>query len=55
MDGSQQGLWPFLSQAVLPEKSHIVRRITIQEIAQTIEESAKHEDWIHSFKEKYGL
>lgn len=49
------GLMPFLS-AFVPEahRAH-VHAVTIQTVADAVRQSGRHNDWIGSFEEKYGL
>lgn len=50
-----RGLWPKLIRLVpRPFRSRLAK-ITIQEVAQAIENSGRHKDWIDSFKKKYAL
>jgi len=55
-DGTDQdGLWPFLYEAIPQNLRHRVGRLTIQAVVEAIQESGRHEDWIGEFKNKYGL
>lgn len=53
-DGSR-GLWPKLIQLVPQPLRPRLAKITVQEVAQAIEKSGRHNDWIGTFKEKYAL
>jgi len=54
-DGPDRGLIPFLSRFLPPEVNNKVKMITIQQVVSAIERTSRHDDWIHSFKNKYGI
>lgn len=53
--GSERGLWPILRGQVPAEHQDRLHAITIQEVAEAIQRTGRHKDWIHSFTMKYGL
>jgi POLQ-like helicase len=48
-------LWPQLIDTIPEGLRDRVGRLTIQSVVRAIEKLGGHEDWIGSFKEKYGL
>lgn len=54
-NGKELGLWSFLKESVSPKYADRIGRITIQQLANAIEDSGKHKDWIGEFKQKYGI
>jgi POLQ-like helicase len=51
----ERGLYPFMLQSLPKGARKRVGRITLQQVAQAIEESGRHGDWIGEFRNKYGL
>lgn len=51
----EAGLWSFLTTSVPARLAPNVGRVTIQQVADTIDESGRHHDWIGEFKAKYGI
>ncbi|MGM0365026.1 MAG: PGN_0703 family putative restriction endonuclease [Actinomycetota bacterium] len=54
-ESKERGLWPFLVSFIPRKYSHLVSRITIQDLVGEISRSDRHIDWIGEFKSKYGL
>jgi hypothetical protein len=50
-----RGLMPFLLSLTPTQLHEKIKSISIQQIVKTIEASSKHQDWIHEFKNKYGI
>lgn len=50
-----RGLIPLLIEFVPEKYKERVVLITVQEIADSIRKSGKHDDWINEFEIKYGL
>jgi len=50
-----RGLWPFLQRFVPEHHRDNIKSITIQRVVRSIESSGRHDDWIYTFKNKYGL
>lgn len=53
-DGAR-GLWPFLTTFVPAEHHARMHRVTLQACARAIEATGRHDDWIGSFSDRYGL
>ncbi len=50
-----KGLMPFLMEFIPSEHKDKITMISIQELANEIEISGRHNDWIGKFKKKYGI
>ncbi len=51
----QRGLWLFLLKAVPERHLPSIKRLTIRRVVAAIEAQGRHEDWIGTFKLKYGI
>jgi hypothetical protein len=55
VNGSDNGLMPFLMEFVPEQYKNRILSISIQKLVGEIKKSVKHQDWICEFEAKYGL
>jgi len=49
------GLWPFLNTFLPDSHRNDINSISIQNVVNEIELCGRHQDWIKTFREKYGI